>query len=453
TVKTLALLFNLSGELAEEVCKRAGVDKKIKARELSSEEVLKIHTVVNQLFSSVRQGSLSPRIYFKAGGKYSFSPIPMLIYENLTTREYSEFSKLLYEYFKDSVVETLSESKLKRINETKRRLEASIKQVEKAIRENRKKAERIEAIAKTLLSQIHLLSKALAGEEVDLPVSIKISGRKIVVCGIVEATLPTTSGKIVEKIFERAKEYKRKAQVAEERLLELKQRLKELENQRKILIKKTESTLKKPSRKTMWYEQFLWFFTSENFLVIGGKTASQNEVLVRKYLQKGDLFFHADIHGAPVVILKNGEKAGEASIREAAEFAASYSRAWTMGFSSIEVYYVKADQVSKTPPSGEYLSKGAFMVRGKRNYLKVELKIAIGVDKNTLSLIAGPVSAIAPRAHCYVIIVPGRLDKNLITKKLKKFFEESTGQKFDLNNILKMIPGNSSIIRKILEKR
>ena len=32
-------------------------------------------------------------------------------------------------------------------------------------------------------------------------------------------------------------------------------------------------------------------------------------------------------------------------------------------------YYVTKDQVSKSAPSGEYLTTGSFMIRGKKNYL------------------------------------------------------------------------------------
>jgi predicted ribosome quality control (RQC) complex YloA/Tae2 family protein len=59
------------------------------------------------------------------------------------------------------------------------------------------------------------------------------------------------------------------------------------------------------NRKTFWFEKFHWFVTSENFLVIGGKDAHQNELIVKKYMDKGDLFMHCELHGASVIILKN----------------------------------------------------------------------------------------------------------------------------------------------------
>jgi predicted ribosome quality control (RQC) complex YloA/Tae2 family protein len=39
------------------------------------------------------------------------------------------------------------------------------------------------------------------------------------------------------------------------------------------------------TRHTHWFEKFLWFVSSENFLVIAGRDAQQNELLVKKYFR------------------------------------------------------------------------------------------------------------------------------------------------------------------------
>lgn len=451
-VRTLARYFNLSGELAEEVCARAGVPKNAKASSLQVKEIKKLREAALDLLSRIAENSLDPTLYIKDSNYYSFSPVDLTIYRDLVKRKYSSFCQLVYEYFKKTVVESLSKDKYSEFEEKKMKLEASIRKLEEAVKENEEKARLLKEKGHILLSNMHLLEKLLQGEKVDLPAAIKLNSRKVIVEGI-EVPLPTTAGKIVEKVFEKAKEYERKASVGREKIKELLKKIEELESKKTLILEKTLSSIRKPEAKEKWFEQFLWFYTSEGFLVIGGKTAAQNEVVVKKYLKPGDLFFHADIHGGSAVVLKEGEKAGPQSIQEAAIFAASYSRAWTAGFSSIDVYYVKADQVSKTPPSGEYLAKGAFMIRGKRNYIKAELKLAIGIEEKTMKIIAGPPSAIVPKSLCYVILVPGRLDKNLVANKIKDFIKENTGLKADLNKILRLIPGNSTIMEKRKSRR
>lgn len=40
-------------------------------------------------------------------------------------------------------------------------------------------------------------------------------------------------------------------------------------------------------RKPFWFEKFLWFISTESYLVIAGRDMQQNELLVKRYLGKG----------------------------------------------------------------------------------------------------------------------------------------------------------------------
>lgn len=42
-------------------------------------------------------------------------------------------------------------------------------------------------------------------------------------------------------------------------------------------------------RKVHWFEKFNWFISSENYLVISGRDAQQNELIVKRYMSKDDL--------------------------------------------------------------------------------------------------------------------------------------------------------------------
>lgn len=43
-------------------------------------------------------------------------------------------------------------------------------------------------------------------------------------------------------------------------------------------------------RKVHWFEKFNWFVSSENYLIISGRDAQQNELVVKRYMKKGDLY-------------------------------------------------------------------------------------------------------------------------------------------------------------------
>ncbi|GJJ79047.1 hypothetical protein EMPS_11406 [Entomortierella parvispora] len=125
------------------------------------------------------------------------------------------------------------------------------------------------------------------------------------------------------------------------------------------------------ARKPYWFEKFMWFITSENYLVIAGRDAQQNEMIVKRYMKKGDVYVHADIHGAATVLIKNPsdkDPIPPSSLYQAGIMSVCQSKAWDAKIVT-SAYWVHADQVSKSAPTGEYLTTGSFMIRGKKNFL------------------------------------------------------------------------------------
>ncbi|XP_029454231.1 nuclear export mediator factor NEMF isoform X2 [Rhinatrema bivittatum] len=142
--------------------------------------------------------------------------------------------------------------------------------------------------------------------------------------------------------------------------------------------KKTKQTLKEvqtvttiqKARKVYWFEKFLWFISSENYLIIAGRDQQQNEMIVKRYLKAGDVYVHADLHGATSCVIKNstGQPVPPRTLTEAGTMAVCYSAAWDARVIT-SAWWVYHHQVSKTAPTGEYLTTGSFMIRGKKNFL------------------------------------------------------------------------------------
>ncbi|XP_035529200.1 nuclear export mediator factor Nemf-like [Morone saxatilis] len=142
--------------------------------------------------------------------------------------------------------------------------------------------------------------------------------------------------------------------------------------------KKTQKTLKEvqtvvtiqKARKVYWFEKFLWFISSENYLVIAGRDQQQNEMIVKRYLRAGDIYVHADLHGATSCVIKNpsGDPISPRTLTEAGTMSVCYSAAWDAKIIT-SAWWVHHHQVSKTAPTGEYLTTGSFMIRGKKNFL------------------------------------------------------------------------------------
>ncbi|SEV86268.1 ribosome rescue protein RqcH [Natrinema salifodinae] len=184
-----------------------------------------------------------------------------------------------------------------------------------------------------------------------------------------------------------------------------------------------------------WFDRFRWFHTSDDYLVIGGRNADQNEELVKKYLEPGDKVLHTQAHGGPVTVLKATDPSEssssdielpESSIEEAAQFAVTYASVWKDGRYAGDVYAVDADQVSKTPESGEYLEKGGFAIRGDRTYYRdTPVGAAVGIQCEPYTrVIGGPPSAIEDRAVTTIELEPGRYAQADAAKRMYRRFRE-----------------------------
>ena len=151
-----------------------------------------------------------------------------------------------------------------------------------------------------------------------------------------------------------------------------------------------------------------------------------------------DRYAHADVHGAPSVVVKNnGAPPSSDSMLEACHFSLAYSKAWAARVSSGHSFWVESDKVSKTPNTGEFLAKGSFVIRGKRNWNKnLELKLAIGlIDCNGVEkLMGGPAIAMEHQSKKYAIFKPGFTDRKQLSKILSNIFER------DISEIEKLLP-------------
>jgi predicted ribosome quality control (RQC) complex YloA/Tae2 family protein len=170
---------------------------------------------------------------------------------------------------------------------------------------------------------------------------------------------------------------KKSAAVKEQKTIQastraLKSTEKKIESDLKKGLKQEKQSLR-PARKAFWFEKFVYFISSDGYLVLGGKDAQQNELLYRRYLKKGDVYVHADLQGAASVIVKNMIATPDAPIppttlSQAGALSICTSSAWDSK-AVMAAWWVNSDQVSKTAPTGEYLTTGGFMIRGKKNFL------------------------------------------------------------------------------------
>ena len=168
-----------------------------------------------------------------------------------------------------------------------------------------------------------------------------------------------------------------------------------------------------------WYHQFYWFRTGNGLLAVCGKNASQNEEIVKRRMEKHDLYFHSEAPGSGSCVLKNPDQqtVTPSDQEEVGHFVVCMSRTWKAGVAD-RAYWVYPDQVSKTTETGEYVTTGAFIVRGKRNYTSLA-NLELGASVQGAELMIAPYRCILKQSNpVRAKIIPGKNRRNQVLAKL-----------------------------------
>jgi len=434
-VRTLATKLNTGGRYSEEICARTGVDKRKNARETTVEEAGRILKIISD-FKKEISSSGRAFVIFKDTKVEDVVPVKMQIYEGMAREEFDTFSSAVENYtpripkpLKEKPKEVVLE--LERLKRKLAQQEAAVMKLQDDAREAQIMGDFVFAnygeVAKTLSKAKDLLLDSKVMNEIPdfvsydqkdalLKVRLKTAEVELDVKGNVESN--------ARRYYEDAKRSRKKLEGV---IAALDIAKKEIDEQSKGVTRSEEKGKKKHApTKRFWFERFRWFISSEGAIVLGGKDARTNDMLVKKHLEAGDRYAHADIHGAPSVVVKMKEGVTEKTLYEACEFSVATSKAWNAKIGSAAGYWVLPEQVSKTPQSGEYLARGAFVIRGKRNYSdKLEIKLGIGEIEfeGSRKIMCSPATAVRARSKKYVIVKPGNREKNSFAKQLADILE------------------------------
>lgn len=513
-VRTIATRFNLGGVLAEEACARAGINKSRPAKEATVEDAEKLREALQDLFSPLfrardaartegepeggaeiedrpgaETGPLIPglrpqHIKQEINGKmetFDVVPFDLNRYSEYEKEYFDSFNTALDEFFGKKALEQVAEvkeaeKKEKTLGVFERRLmqqEESLAKFEKEIEKNNALAETVYANYQIIEELFSVLNGARAkGYSWDEIRSILKQAKKTVPAAQIITNIDQKTGTVTvnldgksinldirktvpqnaQEYYEKVKKFTKKKDGAIRAIEETKKAM-----EKKAATKSAKAGRKlQASRKKHWYDRFRWFVSSDGFLVVGGRDADTNEEIFKKYMEKRDIVFHTQTPGAPLTVVKTGGKeVPDSTLQEVSQFAVSYSSLWKAGQFSGDCYWIKSEQVTKTPESGEYLKKGAFVIRGERNYFKdVPLGIAVGLElKGETRIIGGPASAVRKHGDYILEIIPGKFNQNDISKKIYRIYaDELNDPRFvkqiaSPDQIAMMIPAGESDLR------
>ena len=483
-VRTLAR-NGLGSLYAEEVIARANeiteIDKNTVNNNLTEEQINGLYEGFKKLFDNLKNESIKPQIV-KSDSKEDVIPLDLMKYDSFEKTYYNTFNEACDEFYSKKVNTDIKQIKEnawnKKVGKFEKRLklqQETLDNFEKTIADSTFKGEVIYSNYTTIENIINVVNTAR-----DKSYSFKEIGKtlkkakkdgmeeaqiyeSIDPLGVLTLNIDGTTLNInpkltipenAENYYEKSKKAKRKTKGALIAIENTKKQLEEIKSKKDSAIENISVPKKRVKKNLKWYEKLRWFVSSDDVLVVGGRDANSNESVVKKYLEPNDIYLHADIHGATSTAIKlNGHKLNDNLLKESGEFAASFSSAWSKGFTSQDVFWVHPDQVSKTPEAGEFLAKGSFVIRGHRNYIRgARLKLAVGiVDYEGKRIMAGPIEALEKHSQNFVVLKPGFTKKEAIAKKiLHKINEDDL---ITLDDIIRVLPSGKCDIDEEYHQR
>ena len=489
-VRAIARFLGVGGVYAEELLLRAGIEKTKSCSALVESEVDALFVSLQSLLQAISGSKLEPNIILDENGSFvDVVPLRLKRYETFKFQPCPSFCEALDEFY---VRITAAEKAVAGVDigQSKReaeRLKRMVADQEQALQEDERKMARDKRIGDAIyarFSELQMLLETFA--------SVWREGKDLGKV-VSEVTVGKQAGKVPERFFEsfdgrnlsinvsvddlqcalslrktlyenaaefydRGKRAKQKSvgvlaalEESRKKLAEIEKRVSQVEALKVAApAEAMDEVAQRRVQSKEWFEKFRWFISSEGFLVVAGKDSVSNEVLIKKYTESYDVVFHAEIVGSPFVVVKTERReVGEQTLREAGEFAASFSRAWREGMGSADVYWVKPEQLSKSGPSGESVPHGAFAISGKRNWTRsVPLKTAVGVVLNgDAEFIGGPVEAVKAKTRVLVVLVPGDVEgkdflkqvlRSLTLKLLKE--QRETISKASVERVREFVP-------------
>ena len=489
-VRTLASQLNLDSLSCEEICALAQVSPKVMSPEIDKQTLADLQAGLADFVRKLNMGINEPNIVFDEGSEeeeepevLAFVPFPFRLYNDLTKETFSTFSQTIDEFFGVAESELEDDQEQDALSQEKARLQKIIDKQKESIENLEMKAKTLRANGELIYSHFSIVQEVLetvtkarsGGTPWDEIITKINQGRQqgIPSAQLIQRVIPS-QGQIIVNLndtdvtldirlatqdnaslaYEQAKKAESKVEGAKKQISKTQEKLEKLGE---LVLEPEIRKAPIKMRKKRWYEKYRWFISSEGFLVLGGRDVKSNETLAKRHMAANDIFLHAAIHGAPYTIIKvPDEPPGQQTLEEAAQFAVTFSRAWQDGLSSGEAYWVNPEQVSFSPPSGEYLPTGAVMLYGSKNYIRrvsVELAVGVILEEEYAVPISGPPSAVISQTEFYIRLVPGDMKKGELVKgvlnRLKGLVPEEHAPKVGLipqEDMMRVLPAGSGKI-------
>lgn len=185
------------------------------------------------------------------------------------------------------------------------------------------------------------------------------------------------------------------------------------------------------------YEEFRWFFTSDNVLVVGGKNDEQNELIIDSFLKPNYTVMHTSLPGSPFCIIQSNNPSKK-DIEETAIFCACFSQQWKLGKKLIEIDVFKGENIYKI----KSMKTGTFGVKGEKKVIKVKPELALVIQNGKLRAVPK-----TTKQKKLVEIKQGLLTKEQATERISRLLKDKYSFPVSKDEITGAIPSDKLSVK------
>ena len=185
------------------------------------------------------------------------------------------------------------------------------------------------------------------------------------------------------------------------------------------------------------YRDYRWFFTSNNVLVVGGKSDAQNELVIRNFLMPSYTVMHTSAPGSSFMIIQS-DKPTKKDLDETAVFCACFSQQWKESRKKIDIDIFKGEQIYKT----KLMKRGSFGVKGSKKTKKVKPELVLVIQKGKLRAVPS-----GTKEKKLGVIKQGKLTKEQAAEKISKIIKDKFSFPVSKDEIMQAIPSDRLGVR------
>jgi len=354
----------LSPILASEICTRAGIASDNLTGELAPECRSRLYRAFSYVFERVKTGEFTPHIYYDGQGKaVDLTPFGFEMYGHLRAEAYESPSAMQEAYYakRDAHYRTAQRTAdlRKLISTHQERCRKKALMYDKTL-EDIKSRDDLRIKGELLTAYLHQIEKGVESvtlenfydenNPTEIPISPTLTPTENAQRYFKQYNkMKRTHTALAEQITQNAEDiaYLDSVAVAMEAILseadiaEIRAELAEQGFVKRKYANKTGKKAQKPEK-----TKPLRFNSSDGFEIYVGKNNTQNDELTMRTAKNHDIWLHTkDIAGSHVIIITGGAEPPEATILEAANLAAYYSKGRES--SNVPVDYVQRRHVRK----------------------------------------------------------------------------------------------------------